>query len=1452
MAAAGFEDVPGSIRGEFEGNWKSDFAWLDTIDEDNCYVPLALSDSRPSKTLDFGENGFTGSLSTQHELLQITAPDSECGLVFVRGDYSDSLDSLLSRAQSPCQGGTFGMTVRPNSKGAHWIRQPNPVQGMINLRWPCARTSWRMDYLDSDPRQPASMSVSTCSFIQEGTVYQIARAIPSGQHHRPVPQSSESYEESSSLCRAVQLVIDLGGGFRFGCPYTAAKARQGGHGSLVSSSHFHDNYKGVLNERRGEASHVISVTSEIHKKRLEMRLWVNRKVQNLARSVRGSEAIEDPEDPGPSAEFRARGYYLHAMVEDIFSIDEPTVIVASFRLVDAHQPIDDAPRPDIRWQLVAQHLGVADDSLSSSYRSWLALLGSSSFMQDSSPGLLQTRVIGRAVESVLGIASVPVSLFPKKKGATSSSADENAEIASDSARPCSSMAQEPSTGIALLQNIMAPQIANFEQTLWQIRLLVTAAKLLQLQYESGSRHSEAEPWSARQTHAATKYYRDVIVRRIHDVCLWVLHATDTIGDVDLDEFVVHDNSDCRRLPSNYHGIKPDDDADIRLEYGAPRRRWRYCLPIIIWYVLKHLPEIFADKFVTQRLAVFSIHLADLGRHQTGAEDSSVSTGSISTIGTRDPYTCMLRWYSSHSLASIVEWLQQKSAASRIDLDMLRRRGLHWQVMSERSMRHFPEHCASGISATYQVSVVLLAALGPELGISPDGSGIITGGASCIQVARHAVRQRKPTVIFSGVGPDGFTSQLIGDSASGAPWELSSLAHFLPCVLGMADDGKAFDSVWETCKEFMFSDYSFMASWDPSPDTVRDWWDTTTSSIIATELLERACRHARGEEQIKDAEVLNFLDPAAEPSSDPEADDHINSLYNSFEAESITLLRKIHAACSQNVATASTSPLTAFKWRTRKPSKVYHYNGVTPSRRGQHDSDWRKETTWEVRCLGNKPNLRRILIDNGYSNFEEPCTAEPRGSLVEIGLLGAHVTTCIDFSLAEANSGGKTPMLNTTVHGRANWPSLLRQLLGPEQADELAARLSDKRSDNLGLPWDFYVLGKAERHPAFDRAPCILGDERLRRRITDEYIRSLFTALNHRLADCGTQYRIIHTTRLFPFTTHAAILSWHPDAIQTFEDNLGESSVFLDTLSVGPSGVRTEPDVWTSSITLKLWKLVPMLEYNLVQVENEVQEDESLIRQEQITRKALRRLKLLESTVERPEETHSSFGKAIRSWLRACIPSRAKSNSHKGAGVKLSDSNSPSQAFPPVGKFQSHRFIKKPRQHLPTAHVRAMSLSMVITGDKNGRSWICSLICDLFDGHELRLCGDGVSRILRTFTQQQSAGRCLVFLFLLERMCGKVADESDAFVREIDLVGDPVVELQAINKWKNTNQVLKGFKGMIWALETMRIFGDRLEKGIEAIRAAGSEMKRKLEQVSCSVVDCNPYKYRSLVGLRSGC
>ena len=394
-------------------------------------MSLEQSGPQPNKSLDFGRDGFTGSLSSWHELLQITAPDEECGLVFVRGDFPDDPDAILARAQRRNQRGTFGMTIHPPPRSG-WVQEPTPARGLINLQWPYTQFSWTKN----DDRFGAEQVAlcSTCSFVHHDIIYQIARVIPRQMTTSSPNSSAENLRDMSA--GNVEFTIDIGGIVRFGCPYTATRRRE--NTPLLIPPPFYDDY--ARTPPFEKESYVLSTTSHIHKKRLEIRLWVNHVPRKL--KLHHCNVAEPLENPQPllnnghlACQYRAIG--LHATQHEKLRRDEPTIIVAAFSLVDAREALNEKAVDVIPYMEVQQCLGVADDSPMAPYRLWSALLGSSSLSADS----FELNAVGRAVETVLGVSCLPVRVNTR-------SANSEADL-----------------GIAMLNNIMSNQIVDLESTL---------------------------------------------------------------------------------------------------------------------------------------------------------------------------------------------------------------------------------------------------------------------------------------------------------------------------------------------------------------------------------------------------------------------------------------------------------------------------------------------------------------------------------------------------------------------------------------------------------------------------------------------------------------------------------------------------------------------------------------------------------------------------------------------------------------------------------------------------------------------------------------------------------------------------------------------------------------------------------------------------------------------------
>jgi hypothetical protein len=172
--------------------------------------------------------------------------------------------------------------------------------------------------------------------------------------------------------------------------------------------------------------------------------------------------------------------------------EKPINIVASFSLVKSNTPTVFDAFDVIKSADVQKYLGVSDISISAPYRLWSSVLG-----QAPGPEALELNIIGRSVEQILGVSSVPV----KQRNAAenvckplaTASADSNSSAletsvnvmgSQDAGRNKSAAASlghppqqnasadsedhgsmETDMGIALIKNIITPQVVDLESTL---------------------------------------------------------------------------------------------------------------------------------------------------------------------------------------------------------------------------------------------------------------------------------------------------------------------------------------------------------------------------------------------------------------------------------------------------------------------------------------------------------------------------------------------------------------------------------------------------------------------------------------------------------------------------------------------------------------------------------------------------------------------------------------------------------------------------------------------------------------------------------------------------------------------------------------------------------------------------------------------------------------------------
>jgi len=342
--------------------------WLTSNFTGQCFTTCELS--RPAKSLDFGNEGFTASLTDWHELLQLTRPDSTCGVVFLRGRFPDNAASILSRAQRRDDGGskgTFGTRLLPPHPDFPDVELgERKVQGWVNFRWPFTQ----YELVRKHPETGAILGTGTSesiSFVSRGTVFQITR-LKWGQGSSISDYDAYAARESGATAR-----FRVGGSVRFGCPCSSTDPKT-----------LHRDTFTVSQTGRGT-----SCASAKYRTRLEMGVSVNG--QKLAPS------------PTPTPSVDGKWADLSSEHRINLAVGEPTYIVSRYALrndeEDTERDVDSSLPTDL-----LDYLGVSRESANMSDRLWTALCATNYEAVEA----VEFCIVGRCVEQILGVTSVPV------------------------------------------------------------------------------------------------------------------------------------------------------------------------------------------------------------------------------------------------------------------------------------------------------------------------------------------------------------------------------------------------------------------------------------------------------------------------------------------------------------------------------------------------------------------------------------------------------------------------------------------------------------------------------------------------------------------------------------------------------------------------------------------------------------------------------------------------------------------------------------------------------------------------------------------------------------------------------------------------------------------------------------------------------------------------------------
>ena len=138
------------------------------------YTSYSRFSHLPACSFDWGAQGYAGSSNFGGELLYLSAPSPDQGLIMARGHFSTSLYTSLSRAQIEFGGpATFGLEIsrtekrydpRENgSRGSSFKLGTMIDRGCYNYRWPV--NEYHLDEWVKDDDEAEEKHVGKCQMF---------------------------------------------------------------------------------------------------------------------------------------------------------------------------------------------------------------------------------------------------------------------------------------------------------------------------------------------------------------------------------------------------------------------------------------------------------------------------------------------------------------------------------------------------------------------------------------------------------------------------------------------------------------------------------------------------------------------------------------------------------------------------------------------------------------------------------------------------------------------------------------------------------------------------------------------------------------------------------------------------------------------------------------------------------------------------------------------------------------------------------------------------------------------------------------------------------------------------------------------------------------------------------------------------------------------------------------
>ena len=324
----------------------------------------------PAKSTDLGDEGYTASLTDWHELLQLTAPDPTCGVVFVRGDFPGIPESMLARAQIRDDAdfkGILGTRLYPPQAADDLHLGERIAQGWVNFKWPYAQYDLKRK---DEPWDASTGTLEELSFVRDGTYFHVIRI----RWGRGSTISDYGANTRDAPPEKTSLKIKYGGTVHFGCTCSNGLAPD------------QDNFRVTIPRNKDGSFTRLNCSSSYYRTRLEMQLFIDGVPRQL------------PEAPSSNA---CTEIDLTSVHEVELIRHQATVIVSTYALRGYD---DDSETVEPRhFDDLANHLGIDNQSPNMTDRLWTALCSTNY----DSPEAVELSCVGRTVEQIMSVASVP-------------------------------------------------------------------------------------------------------------------------------------------------------------------------------------------------------------------------------------------------------------------------------------------------------------------------------------------------------------------------------------------------------------------------------------------------------------------------------------------------------------------------------------------------------------------------------------------------------------------------------------------------------------------------------------------------------------------------------------------------------------------------------------------------------------------------------------------------------------------------------------------------------------------------------------------------------------------------------------------------------------------------------------------------------------------------------------